>query len=349
MSIRSETMRPLISIIIPFHNAQRTLKKALLSLIDQDFPKDNYEIILVDDGSTDNSVEEIRKVVTNSPVPVKIVQQKHKGCYSARNLGAKIARGEILAFIDADEVANPNWLRFLVQPFLHDENVHVVCGRVITDEKALLPPFHSAPIDSVGRFNGQIRFGTCNIAFRITTFAELGGFDEAFDPILRGDTDLGLRALRKGFKVLYEPRAVVFHPVKKLSFISSLKLAWYRHHDVLLYKKHGTAAIGSLGNIMFQPIFRIASPASIMLVSLVAVVALVASMCSLNAALLFTLALMIFWVIFFQLFGYKLLLLSEIKPTKFLRFKTSIYLIPYTIVVVLARVYGSLKYRKLLL
>ena len=349
MAVHNKTARPLVSVIVPFHNAQRTLRKTLLSLINQDFPKDDYEIILVDDGSTDSSVEEIKKIAANSPVPIRIIQQKHRGCYSARNLGAKNACGEVLAFIDADEVANRDWLKNLVRPFLMDEDLAVVCGKVVTDpDVALLTPLKIAPVNEVGLTTNGMKYATCNVAYRKRVFNLLGGFDEKFDPLLRGDSDLGLRVEENKFKIIYEPSAVVYHPVKEISFRTLFKLAKYRYHDVLLYAKHGKLAKGSLGNKIFQPII---GPFSLAGLSFIVVIVILAVLIYINPYLFLVMSLVssLFWTLFFCFIGYKLLTSSARTPSLLLRIKSGLILPIYSLAVILARIYGSLRYRRLLL
>ena len=94
-----------ISVIIPCFNESEFIEQCLLSLINQDYPKDRYEIIAVDNGSTDNTLEVIKKL------PVTFLELKKGNVGAVRNKGAQIAKGEILAFIDGDCIASMHWLK----------------------------------------------------------------------------------------------------------------------------------------------------------------------------------------------------------------------------------------------
>ncbi|HWZ16318.1 MAG TPA: glycosyltransferase [Mucilaginibacter sp.] len=97
-------MRPLVSVIIPVYNAEKYLDSCILSVIGQTWP--NIEIILVDDGSTDNSLNIIEKY--KEAGTVKAIQQKNKGAAAARNAGLKQAKGIYIQFLDADDLLSPD-------------------------------------------------------------------------------------------------------------------------------------------------------------------------------------------------------------------------------------------------
>lgn len=102
-----------VTVVLPTYNEQRDVSKCLSSLFSQSY--NNLEIIVVDDGSTDNSISEIKKF------PVKIYKQSHQGPAKARNLGASKARGEILVFIDADMTFDKFFIEKLVRPILENK------------------------------------------------------------------------------------------------------------------------------------------------------------------------------------------------------------------------------------
>ncbi len=108
-------MKPPLSIIIPCHNEGNNIPKCLQSLKKQSFK--NFEIIIVDDGSTDNTQEVVKKIKE-----VKLIKGGHKGPGFSRNLGAKIAKGDILIFVDADMTFDRNYLKNLVKPMLSGKN-----------------------------------------------------------------------------------------------------------------------------------------------------------------------------------------------------------------------------------
>lgn len=113
-------MNKLISVIIPVYNEEKVIDKCLESLKSQSYP--NLEVILVDDGSSDQTVS----IVKNLQLKVKnleILKQNHKGPGTARNLGASKARGEILVFVDADMTFDPDFLKDLVAPILKEKTI----------------------------------------------------------------------------------------------------------------------------------------------------------------------------------------------------------------------------------
>ncbi len=107
------TQQPTVTVIMPLYNGQAYCEQTLRSVIDQEYPP--AEIIIVDDGSTDRSVEIVSGVECD--IPIKVVEQPNQGQSAARNEGASVASGELLAFIDQDDLWHPHHLRALVSPF----------------------------------------------------------------------------------------------------------------------------------------------------------------------------------------------------------------------------------------
>src|SRR5215467_6472134 len=122
---------PLVSIVVPTRARPEFLRNCLESLITLDYPNDRYEIIVVEDGSETGQevAEEIRQ---RSAVVVRYRRIPHSGAATSRNVGLQLATGEIVAFIDDDGMAVPNWLRRHVQG-LQEEGVAGVGGRVSPD------------------------------------------------------------------------------------------------------------------------------------------------------------------------------------------------------------------------
>src|SRR4026208_2008586 len=96
-----------ISVVVPFFQSEPTLGNCLAALLSQTFTRDKYEIIAVDDGSTDNGAEKARRA------GVRLVRQPNRGAPAARNAGIAVATGKWVAFTDADCVASRGWLRAL--------------------------------------------------------------------------------------------------------------------------------------------------------------------------------------------------------------------------------------------
>lgn len=108
-----------ISVIIPTYNEEATIERCLESLFAQNYK--DFEIILVDDGSTDNTVEIIKSLTSTQSVLVTCLHQEHLGPGAARNLAAKHAKGDILIFVDVDMSFDKNFLRMLIKPITADK------------------------------------------------------------------------------------------------------------------------------------------------------------------------------------------------------------------------------------
>lgn len=100
-----------VSVIVPVFNGEKYISSTLKHIISQDF--DNFEIIVIDDGSTDNSFEIINQVLANSTIPYNIFKQKNKGVSSARNKGIELATGEYIIFVDCDDMIDNNYISSL--------------------------------------------------------------------------------------------------------------------------------------------------------------------------------------------------------------------------------------------
>jgi len=120
-----EQAKPLfVSIVIPAYNAARTIRMCLDSILRQDYSRDRYEVIVVDNNSTDGTPEIVQQY------PVKLAYERQlQGPHAATNAGVKEAKGEILVFTDSDCIAKQGWLRAMVKPF-EDENIVGVGGRI---------------------------------------------------------------------------------------------------------------------------------------------------------------------------------------------------------------------------
>lgn len=95
---------PLISVVIPAYNAQDWIEETIFSVLHQSYPPERLEIIIVDDGSTDQTIAKVESIVKDSPIRYHIVRAAHRGPSSARNLGWQLARGEWIQFLDSDDL-----------------------------------------------------------------------------------------------------------------------------------------------------------------------------------------------------------------------------------------------------
>jgi hypothetical protein len=196
-----------VSVVVPARNEEPRIGECLRALLAQDYPRELYEVIVVDDGSEDCTAE------VAAGLGLKVLRQPPLGGAAARNLGVAHARGEVVAFTDADCVADRSWLRHLVAAF-QDPRVAVSTGEVVGECRSAVARY----VEDAGTFRLAHRwrahpwpaFVTANVAYRKAVFDSLGGFN----PALRGASDLemGWRVAEDGrFCLASCPGAVVRH------------------------------------------------------------------------------------------------------------------------------------------
>ena len=217
-----------VSIIIPTKNNGDILEKCLASIQNLDYPKDEYEVIIVDGHSTDGTVEIVKKY------GCKVVYEDKGRISYARDLGVKHAEGEFIAFTDADCVVDRNWLKELIRHFA-DENVAAVGGPNITPEDDTefarcvgeVLSFLSKPGARYGLREERRREiyhnPTCNVMYKKEVLEEVGGFNHNL--ITVDDEELDYRIRRKGYKILYTPKAIVYH-YRRPTWKKFAKMAW---------------------------------------------------------------------------------------------------------------------------
>ena len=194
------------SIVVPVRNNEEMIGDCIESLLAQDFPKDDYEIIVVDNKSTDKTADIIKRY------PVKYVYEDKIGRTKARNTGIKNSSGEIIAFIDSDCVAEKNWLNELVKGF-KNKRVGGVGGKNIgyktsTYVERYIEIYYK---EYNKNFTSYVppKVMTNNAAYRFDVLEEIGYFDESFET--GEDFDLSARTFWNGYEVDYASAAVVFH------------------------------------------------------------------------------------------------------------------------------------------
>ncbi|MGH7489232.1 MAG: glycosyltransferase, partial [bacterium] len=195
-----------VSIVVPVLNGAKTISSCIEALLEQDYDKSLYEIIVVDNGSTDDT----RAIAGRYPV-ILLLEESIRTSYAARNRGVAQARGEIVAFIDSDCIAASDWLRELVAPFSSDR-CGAAAGAIGDAAPATLCEEFSARIQPFARpERSNLRtLLTANVAVRRDVLAALGGFNAQLPT--GGDVDLGWRIQRDlGLDLLDAPRAAVRH------------------------------------------------------------------------------------------------------------------------------------------
>jgi GT2 family glycosyltransferase len=210
-----------ITIVLATYNRAPMLRQALESLVRQETGgKFSYDILVIDDGSRDQTQEVVQEVANFSGVAITYVYQKNNGHCAALNTGIKRTRGEWLAFFDDDQWAEPGWLAELYR-LAQEREVDCVGGAILIDlpESALLelgPRTRRLLAERIpGRKvkDAEIKefIGSGNVLIRRAVFSRVGGFDPLF---LRSyDTDIFWRMEKTGFRLGYAPQAIIHHVI----------------------------------------------------------------------------------------------------------------------------------------
>ncbi len=224
----------LFSVIIPTFNRKERLIECLQSLEAQTYPKENFEVIIVDDGSSDGTEEAIQKFKCDSKLSVVYLKQNNSGPGSARNLAASKARGDILAFTEDDVLIDERWLEN-ASNYFQDESLDGVEGNTTIH--------HSARPLRIMERRGHLGFLPCNLFVRKTVFNVLGGysteyFDEITNLYFREDADFGYRLIENGYTIVFADDVVVAHPPQFTTWQSPFRHVKRFFFDALLMKRH---------------------------------------------------------------------------------------------------------------
>ena len=233
MATEKETIR--YSVIIPTFNAGKTLPDTLVALKHQTVSPDEYEVIVVDDGSTDETAALAHRFGANC------INQPNRGPAAARNHGVRVARGEIILFTDADCVPDRDWIRQMTLPFRNERTVGVK-GAYRTRQTELAARFAQAEFedryDLLKKVAAIDMVATYSAAFRREIFIKIGLFDESFPVANNEDTELSYRLCAAGYILEFNPEALVYHQHPD-SFAKYLRLKFKRGYwRIVVYRNY---------------------------------------------------------------------------------------------------------------
>lgn len=239
-----------LTVVVPTYNRKVLLKNCLLSLLGQTYPGPNYEVIVVDDGSTDGTLNLLSQYQAAYP-RLKVFPQRHQGVIRARNFGIQKAKGKIIAFTDDDCLPEKDWLKQLVLTFRKNPQAKGIEGKTLTDMKKVTP-FTSQIINTTGG-----GYQSCNIAYRKEILKKINGFDQGFFYPHGEDVDLALRVLQHG-PIIFAPKVVVFHPPRPSGLIAELARVKRITAELRLFAKHPDYFFQKYGHrhIFLQVIFK---------------------------------------------------------------------------------------------
>jgi glycosyltransferase involved in cell wall biosynthesis len=253
-------MPPVVSIILCTYNRAPLLRLALESLMRQSFERSAYEIVVVDNASTDHTCDVVKGIQRESSCPeIRLVVEPTQGLAHARNTGCRMAKGRYLAFIDDDCIASADWLQMLYDAYeLVRPRPWSVGGLILPTCNGPRPVWFEDryETDTWGNEPRFLKKGEsftgCNMSFRKDVIERLGGFEVALG--MNGEM-LGLAeetklfrklwSLEKDARCYYSPRALVYHAIDPYKMTVAYQL-----------KRAFTAGRASYLLAQSQPIFR---------------------------------------------------------------------------------------------
>jgi GT2 family glycosyltransferase len=207
MSRSPADWKPGTSVIVPVFNGERFIARCIESLLASTEPRDEMEVICVDNNSTDATPEILRKFQPS----IQVIRETKRGPAAARNAGLRVASRQFSAFTDADCVVDSSWLSNIIGP-LRARTAGAVGGRIMARPEAgtverfgELVHDHAKAIE----FERPPYVITMNLAARTEMLHSIGMFDERW--IRMEDVDIAYRMVAAGERIAYQPDAVVYH------------------------------------------------------------------------------------------------------------------------------------------
>jgi mycofactocin glycosyltransferase len=196
---------PRVTVAVPVKDRRQRMLHCLDSLIRLEGP--SYEVLVLDNESTDGTAEACRERARGAPVPVRVaVLSGSVG--RVRNQAAELSRAEVIAYTDSDCMADPGWLRAGLERLEREPDLGILQGRTLPEPGVELGRWH-ATIEVTGYTK---RFESCNLFVRRDALLGAEGFDEQIGHFWE-DTAAGWSLLRAGWRAGYEPAALVYHDV----------------------------------------------------------------------------------------------------------------------------------------
>ena len=222
------------SVVIPAYNCSKTIDQALKAVLSQSLSA--QEVIVVDDGSTDDTAQRIKQ--HNS---IKYIYQKNSGPAQARNAGAQSANADIVLFTDSDCIPDKNWVKGIISNFNNDKHGVVMGSYGIANQGSLLARcIHKEILYRHHHLMPDYPkvFGSYNFGIRKNIFDKVGGFDQNYSAASGEDNDLSYKVRKAGYDIFFAKDSLVnhFHPEKVGRYLKEQ----YRHGfwRVKMYFEH---------------------------------------------------------------------------------------------------------------
>lgn len=207
----------LISVVIPTYKRPASVRRAVISILNQDLPKDRYELLVVDSSPGGTDAAALADLMASAECAFRCLVKKAEGPGASRNFGAMNSDGHFLAFMDSDCEASPQWLHLALAAFT--DGIGLVQGRTLPD-----------PAGKLGIFTWYLKvneesfiYESANVIYSREAFEQVGGFwshdltPSAIRPMGGEDVDLAWRVKRSGWRSKFAPEALVFHEVQPIT------------------------------------------------------------------------------------------------------------------------------------
>ncbi len=214
---------PDISVVVSSRQRAHIVPNLIAALERQTLARDRFEVIMVDDASTDGTLDVLKRLERETRVNLRVVGlERRRGPASGRNTAWRLARGDVIAFTDDDCQPTPEWLERGLEAMRRSGGVLV--GRTTPNPDQL---HNWGPFSRTMRVEDTRFLPTCNIFYWRKDLEAVGGFDEGFSTPGGEDTDLGWRVQTMlGRQIAFLSDAVVHHDVRPSSFIDKVKTTW---------------------------------------------------------------------------------------------------------------------------
>lgn len=206
---------PFVSIVVAARNAEKTIEKCLNSILNMDYT--NFELIVVDDGSTDKTSQILKELMPKGTV---MTNSRCFGPAQSRNIAAQRAKGECIVFTDADCQVKKSWIRELLIGFNAPGIVSVGGSQEVPEDETDFGRRVARFMKKTGFLSDYMRAhdkgiipvnhnASCNVIYKKNIFLKEGGFQEGLWP--GEDVELDHRLRKKGYGLVFNPRAIVYH------------------------------------------------------------------------------------------------------------------------------------------
>ncbi|MBU1006723.1 MAG: glycosyltransferase, partial [Candidatus Omnitrophica bacterium] len=254
--MRSLNRKPDVSVIVVNYNGKKYLKECFSHLSDVDYPKKKgFEVLMVDNGSRDGSVDFVRKNFKN----VRILKNDQNNYCSANNLGIKESKGRFVALLNNDTSVHPEWLKGLTEVMLSNDDVGIVGSKILFKKGEIqsaghskLPDFYWADRGFKEKDKGQYDESSevdsvsgCSALYRRKMLKEIGFLDEDFVMYME-DVDICERSRKAGWKVFYSSKSSLYHKHRGTSGLGDDGMARFflERNRLLFIAKHYPTKLG---------------------------------------------------------------------------------------------------------